>query len=341
MADANGPTPDHLSFLSGAKADAKRFGFLALLRKAEARAPGRPRIGRSRLPAQNIVDLAHEPSMEFPASTIAVIEPGGPGRFRVRGLFLGLTGPMGALPLHLTEYAFYERRTSQLRPFGRWLDVITDRMLQFFYRAWADSQPAAQADRTGDDGFAAQLGALCGLGLVANQRLSAPDRVLKREDFLRYAGLMTSRRSASTMEDGLSHLLRTPVEVTEFVVRWRDIEPNERTRLGGARGYNQLGLDAVMGSRICIAEDTFRVTIKADSFETYKSFLPGHQKHKMAGEMLDMLKPTQLSWELQLSLDEGAAPGARLNGETPLGFSSWLAPSGKSGLRVDARIRGS
>ena len=76
------------------------------------------------------------------------IEPSTGGRLRVRSLFLGLTGPMGALPIHLTEYAFYERRMGEKRPFGRWLDVLTDRMLQFFYRAWADGQPAVQADRT-------------------------------------------------------------------------------------------------------------------------------------------------------------------------------------------------
>jgi hypothetical protein len=34
------------------------------------------------------------------------------------------------------------------------LDLLAGRMLQFFYRAWADSQPAAQADRPADDRFA-------------------------------------------------------------------------------------------------------------------------------------------------------------------------------------------
>ena len=338
MADANGPTSDHLTYLRAAAAEAKRYSIFSLLRRAEARALRLPRISRSRSPAQNVVDMAHEATLEFPAATVAEIEPAWAGRTRVRGLFLGLTGPMGALPLHLTEYAFYEKRTGERRPFGRFLDLLTDRMLQFFYRAWADTQPVAQADRPDDDRYASHLGALCGIGLSPSQKMAAPDRALTWKDYLRYAGLLTSRRSASVIEDGLSHVLNTPVRVTEFVVRWRDIEPRERTSLGGA-GFNCLGVDTVLGSRVCVAEDTFRVTVRAQTVDDYKAFLPGRQRHKIAREMLDMLKPSQLDWELQLELDEAIAPPARLDGEAALGLASWVAPRAGSKVRVDARIR--
>ena len=73
------------------------------------------------------------------------------GRAKLRGLWLGLTGPMGALPTHLTEFAFYERRYAKTQPFGDFLDLLAGRMLQLFYRVWADSQPTAQADRPDDD----------------------------------------------------------------------------------------------------------------------------------------------------------------------------------------------
>ncbi len=337
MADADGPTPDHLTFLRQAAPKARLYGVFRLLRQAEARAKGLPRIGRSRAPAQNVVDLAHEPSLEFPAATVAEIEPGFTGRARVRGLFLGLTGSMGALPLHLTEYAFYERRGQEQRPFGRFLDLLTDRMLQFFYRAWADSQPAAQADRPDDDRFAAYLGALSGLGLDGSQAPAQPDHGLGWKDYLRYAGLMVSRRSAAAIEDGCSHILGAPVRITEFIVRWRTIDPADRTRLGAA--YSRLGQDTVLGGRVCVAEDTFRLTVGAQNYQDYREFLPGQPRHKMLREMLDMLKPTQLDWELQLELDEAIAPPARLDGQAALGLASWLAPKGGSGLRVDARMR--
>ena len=340
MADAHGPAPDHLTYLQAAAPEARRHGVFGLLRKAEARAPGLPRIGRSRLPQQNVADLAHEPSLEFPSATVDRIEPGWGGRMRIRTLFMGLTGPMGALPIHLTEYAFYEARSSGKRPFGRFLDLLTGRMLQFFYRAWAESQPAAQADRPDDDRYAAMLGALSGIGVAPSAKMAAVDRELTWKDYLRYAGLLASRRSAAVIEDGVSHVLRTPVRITEFVVRWRDINPKERTRLG-AGGYNGLGVDAVLGERVCVAEDTFRVTVKAETFEDYRDFLPGRPRHRMMREMLDMLKPSQLDWEIELEMDEVDIPPARLDGAFKLGLDAWMLPKARGGVRIDARLRGS
>src|SRR4051812_36009091 len=127
---------EHLEFLRQAAKDARRHGVFSLLRAAEARAPALPRIGEARLPAQNIVDLSQAPTMEFPGPTLEAVIVS-KGRARVEGYWFGLTGPMGPLPLHMTEFAHYERRYSKKRPFGRFLDVLAGRMLQFFYRAWA------------------------------------------------------------------------------------------------------------------------------------------------------------------------------------------------------------
>jgi type VI secretion system protein ImpH len=339
MSEPHGPPTDHLTYLRQASQDAHRHGFFSLLRRAEALAQHLPRIGRSRTPAQNIVDLAHDPQMAFPARTIEAIEPGGPGRLRVRSLFLGLTGPMGALPLHLTEYAHYESRVAGKHPFGRFLDVLTDRMLQFFYRAWADSQPAAQSDRMQDDAFAGYLGAVSGAGLKASRKLGAEDRTLTWRDYLRYAGALSGRRSASAIQDTLSHVLKTDAHITEYLPRWREIERHERTRLGG-HGFNRLGVDTVLGARVLTADDTFRVTLRARSIEDYVGLLPGQPRYEMAREVLEVMKPSEQSWELQLELEEVAAPAARLDGTTPLGFASWVSPKAGGRMRADARIRG-
>ncbi len=342
MAGADGQTPDHLSFLRAAAREPKRWGFLALLRKAEARAPELPRIGRSRLPVQNIADLAQTPDLVFPASTVCEIEPGPGGRQRVRSLFLGLTGPMGALPLHLTEYAFYERRNSERRPFGRWLDVLTDRMLQFFYRAWADTQPAAQADRPDDDRFARYVAALSGAGDGADALEDVESFTRTRR--LHYAGAFVSRRNASVLCDALSHLLKRPVSIREFIPRWRDVEPADRTRLssaaGGAGGYNRLGMNTVLGARVRQADDTFRVVVRATCASDYRQLLPGQPAYAAAREAIRALAPSHLGWELELELEESKAEGARLDGLASLGLMCWLTPKGRPGvIRAEARIR--
>ncbi len=111
MASADGAQADHLSFLREAAQEARRYGFFSLVRAAEVRAAALPRVGRSQRPDQNVADMAHAPGLEFPAATIEAIEFRRPGRGLIRSCFLGLTGPMAALPLHLTEYANFERPT--------------------------------------------------------------------------------------------------------------------------------------------------------------------------------------------------------------------------------------
>jgi type VI secretion system protein ImpH len=333
MATKSGSPPQHLSFFAASAKNARRFGVFSLLRGGEARAQELPRIGTSRLPSQNIVDLNQIPHVAFPDSTLESIEIKG-ARAAVNGYWLGLTGPMGALPLHLSEFGMNERRYGQKRPFGRFLDVLAGRMLQFFYRAWADSQPAAHADRPADDRFAGYLAAISGAGEDVPGKAAFPARAR-----LHYASLFASHRSAAGIQDALTHLLATPVRVQEFLARWRDIEPGDRSRLGAPGGFNALGSDTVAGSSVRAYTDAFRVVVRARSFSEYESFLPTGLQFKIAAEALDAFTPTHLEWELEVELDEAEARPARLDGRTRMGWTSWMAPTGAGGVRAEARLR--
>ena len=332
MAAPNGPAPEHLSFLEGVASEAKKYGLFPVLRGAEARARSLPLIGTSRRPEQNIVDLTQVPLLGFPASTLESIEIR-KGRAQVNGYWLGLTGPMGPLPLHLTEYAMYERRYGGgKRPFGRFLDLLAGRMLQFFYRAWADSNPAVHADRPDDDKFAGYLAKLTGAteGVTAKSAIPAKAR-------LYYAGLFVSHRSAAGLQDALTELLRTPVRLKEFLARWRDIDPAGRTALG--KNFASLGVDTVIGSRVRGVSDAFQVVVTARTFREYEQFLPSGSKFKIVAEALDAFAPSHLEWELELELDEREARPAKLDGRTQLGWTGWMSPSGGNGVRKDARLR--
>ena len=161
MASTDRPPAHNLTHASLEGIDLQRAGLFAVVRKLEALEAGKPLVGRAKRPEQSIVDLAQDASLSFEASTLSSIKLK-KGRAQLRGYWLGLLGPMGPLPVHLTEFAIYERRHAKKHPFGDWLDLVAGRMLQLFYRAWAQSQPAAHADRPGDDKFSYWLGALSG-----------------------------------------------------------------------------------------------------------------------------------------------------------------------------------
>lgn len=330
MAAADRPASQHLGFLQRIAGDVRRYGILALLRALEARAPDLPRIGGARLPEQNVADLVQVPHLAFPGNTLEEATVSG-GRARVEGYWLGLTGPMGPLPLHLTEFAYYERRYSKSRPFGRFLDLLAGRMLQFFYRAWADSQPAAHADRPQDDRFAGYLAQLS--GAMEGVR---PDSAFPAQARLHYAGLFASRRSAAGIQDALAHLLRTPVQLREFQPRWREIDAADRTRLGQA--FNGLGTDAVLGGKVRSVSDAFQVVVRARTFRDYEGFLPTGGRFKIAAEAIDAFAPSHLEWDMELEVDEQAVRPTRLDGMSRLGWTSWMAPGGEGGVRADARL---
>lgn len=333
MAAETEPASDHLTFLQTAARTIRQYGFFALARGAEARARRFPRIGRARLPTEDVLRVAHAPTMEFPGATLEGIEPTARGGFRVRGYFLGLTGPMGPLPLHLTEYAAYERRYAKTAPFGNFLDLISNRMLQFFYRAWADSQPAAQADRPEDDRFARYLDALSGAVDGSATRVAFTDGMRRH-----YAGLFASRRNAAVLQDAISHILGAPVRVREFIGRWRDITTGDRSRLG-ATGGSVLGDGAVLGRRVRVADDTIRLTVRLANQADYDALTPGGDRFTLAAEAIEAFCPGHIEWELELEIDEAEARPAVLGSVARLGWSSWISPQPDGGLRADARLR--
>ncbi len=330
MAGADRAQAQHLTFLANAGAQAKHFGLFPLVRGAEGRAEELPRVGTSKRPEQNIVDLAQNPALGFAQSTLSKIETKA-GRTKVSGHWLGLTGPMGPLPTHLSEFSFYEKRYASAQPFSDWLDVLAGRMLQLFYRSWADSQPAAIADRPDDDRFAGYLSALSGgMEGVSDQAAFFP------RARVHYAGIFAGSRSAIAIEDGLSHLLGQPVQLLEFQSRWREFEREDYGQLG--KSFVTLGSDAVLGGKVHSASDAFRVVIRAQNLRDYRSLLPTGHRFAIAAEALDAFKPGHLEWDICLELADDEALPARLDGRTQLGWSSWVK-SRKTEKRTSHFIR--
>lgn len=162
-----------------------KFDFFQAVRRLECADSRKPRVGKALKATEEPVRLAQEPSLAFAPSTVAAFKSAdaqSPARLSV--FFLGLFGPHGPLPLHLTEYARDRIRNRGDATFSRFVDIFHHRMLSLFYRAWANAQPAVQFDRPDEDRYATYIGALFGLGMDSFRNRDAFPDLAK----LHYAG---------------------------------------------------------------------------------------------------------------------------------------------------------
>ena len=335
------PSDDLSALFADAAAEPTAWEVFALLRRVEQLADG-PRIGTALDPGEEAVDLAHQPSVDFPRSTVAGFDPDR-RRPRVRSLHLGLTGPMGPMPIHITEMALFEGTAKGSKPLGDFLDLISARMLQAFYRAWADADPCAQADRPADDEFAGYLGAAS--GATSLRFVSGAERGDHAEQGfgdwrrLAYGGHLAGLRSAAAVGDLLGHALERPVGVDENAGRWRDIPRDARTRIGRGGAHHQLGTGATLGSRFFAVEWDVGLRVRAHSMADLERLLPGGDIHVLLVEAAEAVLPAHIEWHARIEIDEVAVEPARI-GAMRLGMTSWVAPRGRRGIRNDVRLAG-
>ena len=298
------------------------FDLFQAMRMIEAAHPGRARIGEARRPVDEPVRFAQEPSLAFAPSALAAFEPATATRPpRLVQCVLGLFGPNGALPIHLTDWARDRARNAGDSAFVRFLDVFHHRMLELFYRAWAQAQPAVSLDRPGQDYFGRRVAALCGLGTPSLRgRDSAPDLAK-----LAHAGIFGRQvRSAECLEVVLASYFRVPVHIEEFVGHWLSIAPEQHSRLGRREGFARLGEDAVIGERTWHAQSRFRVVLGPLSFRDYERFLPRGHSASALHDLVKLYVGMEHSWEVKLVLKKEEVPLAWLGNSVWVGWSSWL-----------------
>lgn len=327
--------PDHLNWhacgLEGVDGRPWAYDFHALLRRIDARNPGRPRLGTALRPSEEPVRLGQAPELTFAPAPLAGVAPGTANRPpRVDVRFFGLFGPNGPLPLHLTAYA-RERLLNRDDPtFARFADLFHHRLLLLFYRAWAQAQPVVSADRP-DDRFAGLVGALVGIGEPSQQRRDEAPDAIKRF----FAGhLGNAVKSAEGLAAVLSGWLRLPVTVEPFAGTWLALPPGERTRIGPA-GAAHLGQGAVLGATVWDRQHNFGLRIGPVRLATFESLLPCGEALPAVAALTTFHVGKELGWTLELELDRREIPCCRPGHYGRLGWTTWI---GKAPHQRNARV---
>ncbi|HET6235196.1 MAG TPA: type VI secretion system baseplate subunit TssG [Acetobacteraceae bacterium] len=320
-----GPVPELYADFAAAPWD---WDFYQALRRLEAAHPDRPRIGRSVRPAQDAIRLAQIPTVGFAPATLAGWDgeqDGNPARLLVH--FLGLFGPDGPLPLHLTEYARDRTRNFRDSSFQHFADIFHHRALSLFYRAWANSRPTVSFDRPEDDRFALYVGSLIGLGMDSLRDRDAMPDLTK----LHFAGhLACQTRHAEGLSSILSEFFHVPVRVECFVGAWLALPDADRTRLGQSPRTAALGHTALLGGRVWSRQHKFRIVIGPLDLIDYRRLLPGGLSfHRLIPIVRNYVGDT-LIWDVNLILRREQVPSICLGRQGQLGWTTWLTPRNAS-----------
>ena len=323
MAGADRTQANAVAVLKVLKEGPYRFDFFHAVRCLENVYRDKKRVGQSERPVEDPIRLGQEPSLAFAPSTVASFKPqeaDRPPRLTVH--FLGLFGPNGPLPLHLTEYARDRIRHSADPTLARFLDMFHHRMLSLFYRAWASAQPTVQYDRPESDRFGLYVGSLIGIGQPS---------LRDRDDFpdlakLHHAGhLVCQARNAEGLRSILADFFRLPVDLEEFVGQWLELPEICLGRLGVSAEESGLGRSITIGSRTWESQNKFRVRFGPLRRSDYEGLLPGGESLRRLIALVRNFAGDSLDWDLTLVLKKDEVPEWRLGGPERLGWTTWLA----------------
>ncbi|MGB8298016.1 MAG: type VI secretion system baseplate subunit TssG [Polyangia bacterium] len=321
-APAAGALPRGGKFLRALERAPYRFDFFDVLRRFECAHPASTRLGRAPRPSGEPIRLGQEASLGFPPSALASFAPsadGKPARLWVH--FLGVLGPNGPLPLHLTEYARERSRNAGDFALVRFLDVFHHRILALFYRAWADGQPTVSLDRPSEDRFATYLGSLLGLGMSSvRNRDKFPDRAK-----LYFAGRFAAQpRNCEGLTAIVGAFFGLPVKIEEFVGEWLALPEEARWRLGRSSWAGVLGQTTVAGARTWQRQSKFRIVFSPLGEIDFHSLLPGGTRLRQLVALVRNYVGHSLNWDVRLHLEDRATQPFRLDQSTRLGWTSWL-----------------
>jgi type VI secretion system protein ImpH len=330
---ARQPTPD------GAGALSESFDFFELLRRLEQR---RGLFGHSGTADREPARLGQHVRLSFSARDVVKFQDAGekaPARVTVANL--GLLGPEGPMPLHLTRWVLdrlsqrwftgADAEQTSDTTFVDFVNILQHRMIALYYRAWADAHPAVQVERSVGGRVRAMLEAMAGIGLPGTQD---PELDTVR---LRQAGSLASQvDGAERLTLFLATAFKVPVRIKEFVAAWITIPAHLQSRVGKA--YASLGKGSTIGPRVFSRQSRIELRVGPLSLDDFKSFLPGERRltlfkkavRDMIGEALDV--------DLRIVLARDAVPPPKI-GTIQLGRTSWLSRPAENGDADDLRLR--
>ncbi len=320
--------PRHTRADLSAPARAAEADFFELLRQLET---AELRFGRAGAAAREPARLGQTARLSFAASDVASVTPGDADNApRIGVNVLGLIGPEGPMPLHMTRWIMQrlsnrwfagdtEGATADTS-FLDFINMLQHRMIALYWRAWADARPEVHIAH-GDGGrVSAMMRALAGMGLPG----TTSDDVRLDGAKLRHAtSLALEARSPERLCAFLQTVLGVPVALSEYVGVWIDIPAHLQSRLG--MQHAGLGTGVVIGGRVFDRQAHAELRLGPLTLAQFKAFLDDSTARDRLRHALVFAAGKDIAFGLRLILAAPEVPAARL-GQCQLGRTTWLNP---------------
>lgn len=303
----------------------QKFEFFQAVRLIERLLPDRAPVGRFVSPDKEVMRFSAYNTFRFPASQIQNILWDGDVPVLVVN-FMGLTGPMGVLPLYYTELVI-DRLRNRDRGMAEFFDLFNHRMISLFYQAWEKYRFTIAYERGERDKFSHHLMDLIGVGTMQL------DRRLRVEDdsLLFYSGLLALRpRSAAALQRILEDYFEVPVEVEQFTGAWFRLSRKDLCVFDRASTESeQLGGGAIVGDEIWHQQSGVRLHLGPMPLEKYLDFLPTGTAYAPLCSLAKFAGRGEFDFEVRLILKQEEVPACELgkpggDREAPrLGWTSW------------------
>jgi type VI secretion system protein ImpH len=295
------------------------FEFFQAVRLIERLFPDRAPVGRFVSPDKEVMRFNAHSAFPFPASQIQEILWDGPTPVLVVN-FMGLTGPMGVLPLYYTELLI-DRVRNRDRVMVEFFNIFNHRMISLFYQAWEKYRFTIAYERGERDKFSHHLMDLIGIGSMnLENRLRVKD-----DSLLYYGGLLALRpRSAAALQRIIEDYFAVTVEVEQFTGAWFRLAPKDCCIFDRASTESeQLGGGAIVGDEIWHQQSGVRLHIGPMPLDQYLDFLPSGTAYEPLQSLAKFAGRGELDFEVRLILKKDEVPSCELGGVPRLGWTSW------------------
>ncbi len=243
--------------------------------------------------------------------------------YRLCPTMIGLTGPLGALPVVYTQGLNAQITLKQDSAAAAFLDLFNNRLISLFFKAATRYSLPLQYEIKGRYAYLDHLHALAGYTPTQSSEPTID------EAFAQFGGLIQGQQaSGENLRQVLSSYLNETVSIDQFIPEWFEIPEDQRTYLGG--NFSQLGQTTFCGARVQQIDSRIRLHIGPLSEQAYDALLPNGKSYLAMKQLITRWCSPTTTIEVVLVLDKNATEPAQLGNHSHRGLGRGLFVLSKS-----------